>query len=148
MLMPFLETEDRLELLRSQELQKFASINERLLSLGGAKDTPSQERVLRAQDPHPPHPLEDFFSPQSLMSLFLVEKEGAFHWLNYILSREGGQSRFGAISENECHLSEELCYLSWQSKVAPVLSIMGGLSDTILERIRSDGNSKRYSQKA
>mmetsp|Transcript_21891 Transcript_21891/g.21071 ORF Transcript_21891/g.21071 Transcript_21891/m.21071 type:complete len:80 (+) Transcript_21891:370-609(+) len=70
------------------------------------------------------------------MGLFLVDRKGATLWLNYILRRDGGQSRFGAVAENECSADDLSCNLSWETKITPVLSMMGGLADIVQKRLR------------
>jgi len=79
------------------------------------------------------------------MGLLLADRESGIVWLNYILSREGGQSKFGAMAESECFTSEQICYLTWQTKISPVISTMGGLVDIVQRRlINYDLNPKYF----
>eukprot|EP00347_Sterkiella_histriomuscorum_P021037 403335503 len=81
---------------------------------------------------------QELINPSFTTGLFLVNKPVATAWYHNFLSGPAAQTQYGSVDFMHISGSEVSKTLSWESKITPVLGMMGGLSEIVKKRMIRD----------
>jgi len=77
-------------------------------------------------------------TPYSTMALFLADEASASVWYHNMISGPAGQTKFGSIESLDVTGSAVSPMTTWDSKITTVVGMMGGLVDSVTERMVND----------
>ena len=88
----------------------------------------------------------DIVAPSSTAGLFLVDESVATAWFHNMISGPAAQTLFGVVDSLNVDGSNVNPVVRWSTKATTALSILGGVSDIVSDKLKQTGHYDKFIQ--